>query len=65
MEYKTFVSYNVFGGLLWVFLTVLGGYFLGSIIPNVGKYLHLIIVLVILTSFIPFIFEYYKHRKAS
>ncbi len=65
MSYKTFVSYNIFGGLLWVFLTVLGGYFLGSVIPDVEKYLHLIIVLVILTSFIPFVVEYYKQKKAK
>lgn len=63
MSYKTFVSYNIIGGLLWVFLTVLGGYFLGSVIPNVEKYLHLIILLVILTSFIPFAVEYYKQKK--
>jgi membrane-associated protein len=63
MNYKTFVSYNVFGGILWVFLTVLGGYFLGSIIPDIDKYLHLIIVLVVLASFVPFAVEYYKHKK--
>ncbi len=65
MNYKTFVSYNIFGGLLWVFSTVLGGYFLGSIIPDIDKYLHLIIVIVIFLSFVPFAVEYYKHKKSK
>jgi membrane-associated protein len=65
MEYKTFITYNVVGALIWVFLTVLGGYLLGSIIPNIGDYLHLIIVLVILTSFIPIVWEYMKQRKTN
>jgi membrane-associated protein len=65
MSYRIFVFYNIFGGILWVLLTVLGGYFLGSIIPNVEEYLHLIIVVVILASFAPFVVEYWKARKAK
>lgn len=63
MNYRTFITYNIAGGVLWVLLTVLGGYFLGSIIPDVEKYLHLIIVVVILLSFAPFVVEYIKHKK--
>jgi len=63
MEYRKFVSYNVIGGILWVFSTVLGGYFLGRLIPNLEKYLYLIIGIVIVLSFLPIIIEIYKHRK--
>jgi len=51
--------------LLWVFSTVLLGFFLGSVIPEVDKYLHLIILVVILTSFIPIIYEYLKKKKSK
>ena len=63
MEYKTFISYNVFGGILWVFSTVLGGYFLGSLIPNLEKYLHIVIGIVIVLSLIPIALEFMKSRK--
>lgn len=63
MEYKTFVSYNILGGLLWVFSTVLGGYFLGSLIPDIEKKLHIVIAAVIVLSFIPIGIEYWKSRK--
>src|ERR1035437_7571418 len=57
MHYKTFVTYNVIGGLLWGLGIPLLGYFLGKIIPNVDKYLLPIILLIILTSFLPTIFS--------
>src|SRR5262249_45935731 len=34
MNYRHFVTYNVMGGLLWVWSMLLGGYWLGSVIPN-------------------------------
>ena len=57
MEYKKFVVYNVLGGILWVILTVLGGFFVGSLIPNIERYLHLVIAAVIVLSFMPIIWE--------
>src|SRR3989344_5631529 len=35
MNYRVFISFNVFGGIFWVSGMTLAGYFLGSIIPNV------------------------------
>ena len=63
MSYKKFTFYNIIGGVFWVLLTVLGGYFLGRAIPNVEEYLHLIIGIVIFTSFIPITYGYLKGRK--
>ncbi len=62
MEYKKFVVYNVLGGILWVMLTVLGGFFIGSLIPNIEHYLHLVIAIVILLSFVPIILELSKNK---
>ncbi len=53
MEYKTFIRYNVIGGFLWPILMIVGGYFLGSLIPNVDQYLLPIIIAIIVISFLP------------
>ncbi len=65
MNYGKFSTYNVFGGVLWVFSTVLGGYFLGKTFPQIGEYIHLIIIAVIALSFVPILIEYLRGRKAS
>ncbi len=62
MEYKKFVVYNVLGGILWVMATVLGGFFVGSMIPNIETYLHLVIAIVIFLSFVPIILEISKNK---
>jgi len=65
MSYRRFISYNVFGGVLWVLSMTSVGYFLGKTIPNVEKHLHLIIAIVIFVSFLPLLFEWLKARKAA
>jgi len=35
MDYKNFISFNIIGGIGWVWGMLLLGYFLGSAIPNV------------------------------
>ena len=53
MEYKTFLTYNLIGGFLWAVCITLAGYFLGSLIPDVDKYLLPIIVLIVIVSILP------------
>lgn len=53
MEYRRFLSFNLVGGLLWAVGVTLAGYFLGSAIPDVDKYLLPIIVVIILISVAP------------
>ncbi len=65
MEYRKFVFYNIFGGVLWVVLTVLAGYFVGSLIPDIEKYLHWVILIVVFLSFLPIVFEMMKSKIAS
>jgi membrane-associated protein len=62
MNYRTFVMYNVLGGILWVFSTSLLGYTVGSLIPEVDRYLHIVIGVVVLLSVLPAVWEWYKHR---
>jgi len=65
MNYRRFVSYNVLGGLAWVWATVLGGFFLASVIPNVEKSLHKIILIVIFVSILPGIVEFLRERRRT
>lgn len=60
MKYSTFLFYNIFGGFLWAVGLTLAGYFLGSIIPDVDKYLLPIIGLIVLASIAPGIYHALK-----
>ena len=53
MEYRVFFFYNVIGGFLWaVGLTGLG-YFLGSSIPGIDRYIIPIVLFIIVISVVP------------
>lgn len=65
MRYKTFMQYNVVGGLLWgVGLTLLG-YFLGRTIPEdqIDKYLIPITLMIMFISLSPSVFHILKERQ--
>jgi membrane-associated protein len=62
MRYKTFMSYNVIGGLIWTVGMTLFGYFLGQVIPDVDHYLLPIIIVVILVSSAPTIWHLLEPR---
>ena len=61
MNYGRFVSFNVFGGIIWVSLFLFGGYFFGAI-PFVQENLSLVILVIIVISFVPPIIEYIRYR---
>jgi membrane-associated protein len=65
MEYRKFVSYNVFGGVLWVSGLTFAGYGLGRSIPNIERHIHLVIAIVIFLSILPPIIEMAKSWSAS
>ena len=62
MEYKRFIVYNVAGGIGWVVSTVLGGYFLGQMVPNIHDHIHKVIVVVIFLSLLPAIIKIAKEK---
>lgn len=62
MEYRRFLAYNVVGGIGWVLVTVLGGYFLGQMVPNIHDHLHKVIVIVIVLSLLPAIIKVARER---
>ena len=64
MEYGRFISYNIFGGFLWVTLFLFMGNFFGNI-PFVKANFELVIIGIILVSVVPMFVEYWKARKEN
>ena len=64
MRYRTFVTYNIVGGLLWAVGVILAGYALGETVPEIDKYLLPIIVLIVVVSAAPVVLELLKARRA-
>lgn len=63
MHYRSFLSFNAIGGLLWAAGMSLLGYFLGSAIPNVDKYLLPIVGAIIVLSVLPGVIHLLKNRS--
>ncbi len=68
MEYRRFLSFNVFGGLLWVVSMTLIGYYLGQF-AWVKKNIEIVIVIVVFVSILPGLIaaarEWLKKRRAA
>ncbi len=64
MSYGYFISYNFFGGVVWVGLFTFAGYFFGNI-PFVQKNFELVIVVIILISLVPAAYEWWRARQES
>ena len=63
MDYKKFLSFNIFGGLLWGAGITYLGYFLGNSIPNIDSYLMPVTILIIILSFAPGIIHYLSKKE--
>ena len=61
MTYRHFILYNISGGIAWVVIFVLGGYFFGNI-PVVKQNFSLAIFVIIILSILPGIIEFLRHR---
>ena len=64
MTYGRFLCYNVFGGLLWVLLFVLGGFYFGNI-GIVRRNFSLVIIAIVLISILPGVIEALRQRARS
>ncbi len=65
MNYKKFLSYNVMGALLWAVGVSLLGFFLGETVPGIEKYITPIIILIIILSILPIVFNLLKSKSGS
>lgn len=62
MPYFRFLSFNIFGGLGWVILMTVSGYFLGQI-PIVRRHFEKIVILIVVVSVLPVILQFLRSRK--
>ena len=62
MSYSKFILFNISGGIAWVCLFLLGGYFFGNI-PSVKSNFTLVIIAIVIISVLPGVFEYWRQRR--
>ena len=65
MRYRDFALFNITGGIAWVVSMTVGGYFLGSVFPEMGKHIEKVIIVIVLLSVLPMIIEYVKAKRAK
>jgi membrane-associated protein len=64
MHYRTFVTYNVIGGVLWGAGITTLGFFLGEI-EAVKNNIEIAAIVIVGISVLPIAFELWKHRRAA
>jgi membrane-associated protein len=62
MRYGYFISYNVFGGIIWTGLFIFTGYFFGNV-PFVRSNFSLVVIAIVLISVVPAVVEVIRSRK--
>ncbi|MBS7332007.1 DedA family protein [Faecalibacter bovis] len=61
MSYKTFLTYNVVGGIIWIVSLTLAGYFLGSV-QWVQENFSKVVLAIIVISLFPLFYEVFKDK---
>lgn len=64
MSYRRFISYNIVGGISWVSLFTLMGYFFGNL-PSVKKNFSFVIFAIIFISILPGIIGFIREKSKS
>lgn len=62
MEYGKFIAYNIAGGIAWVTLFTLAGYFFGNL-EFIQKNFHYAIFAIIFLSLLPVVYEYIQAKR--
>lgn len=61
MTYGKFISYNIIGGIMWILVCVLAGYYFGNLV-FVKKNFSLVILAIIIISVLPGVIEFLRHK---
>lgn len=64
MNFREFFLYNIVGAFLWSFGLLVGGFFLGKVIPDVDRYILPIVLLIIVASLAPGAFKYWQEKRS-
>jgi len=64
MPYTYFITYNFVGGIAWVALFTLAGFYFGNI-PWVKKNFEFVIIAIILISVMPMAYEWWQARREA
>jgi membrane-associated protein len=64
MRYGYFISYNIFGGILWTALFIFAGYFFGNV-KFVRDNFSLVVIAIVLISVVPAVVEVIRNRKKT
>jgi membrane-associated protein len=62
MPYGYFISYNIFGGIVWTALFTFGGFFFGNL-PFVKENFSLVVIAIVFISVLPAVVEVIKARR--
>ncbi len=65
MPYRRFAMFNIVGGASWVASMTLIGYFIGQIVPDIGKHIEKVVIVVVFLSILPGIISWWKQRQAK
>lgn len=63
MRYRRFLLYNVVGGVGWIVAMTWAGFLLGHAIPDISRYIHVVVGVVIVLSVIPIGIEILRGRR--
>lgn len=64
MPYRTFISFNAIGGILWVTVALFAGYFFGNI-PIVKDNFSIVVIGIVVISVLPIIYTFIKNKMAA
>jgi membrane-associated protein len=61
MNYSRFILFNITGGIAWVCIFLMGGYFFGNI-PSVKNHFTLVIIAIVVISILPGFLGYFRRK---
>jgi membrane-associated protein len=65
MPYGSFIAFNIFGGLLWVWSMLLTGYYLGRLVPGIEQHIDKVILGVIFLSILPGLYGWWRESRGT